>query len=92
MEQVYKLFYESNPFHPDVFPGVRKMETEIVSMCLQLFHGQEGCGVTTAGGTVSIIMAMKAYREVGYSRGIDFPEMILSHVRMRELLIVTRLC
>ena len=78
MEQVYKLFYESNPFHPDVFPGVRKMETEIVSMCLQLFHGQEGCGVTTAGGTVSIIMAMKAYREVGYSRGIDFPEIILS--------------
>ena len=78
MEQVYKLFYETNPFHPDVFPGVRKMETEIVSMCLQLFHGQEGCGATTAGGTVSIIMAMKTYREVGYARGVEFPEMILS--------------
>ena len=78
MEEVYKLFYETNPFHPDVFPGVRKMETEIVSMCLQLFHGEDGCGVTTAGGTVSIIMAMKTYREVGYARGIEFPEMILS--------------
>ncbi|KAI6655471.1 Sphingosine-1-phosphate lyase 1 isoform X1 [Oopsacas minuta] len=78
MENVYKLFYETNPLHPDVFPGVRKMETEIVSMCLHLFHGEEGCGVTTSGGTVSILMAMKAYRELGYKKGIDFPEIILS--------------
>ena len=29
-------FVTSNPLHPDVFPGVRKMESEIVSMCLNL--------------------------------------------------------
>lgn len=29
-------FVVSNPLHPDVFPGVRKMESEIVSMCLNL--------------------------------------------------------
>lgn len=29
-------FMLSNPLHPDVFPGVRKMESEIVSMCLNL--------------------------------------------------------
>jgi sphinganine-1-phosphate aldolase len=29
-------FVVSNPLHPDVFPGVRKMEAEIVSMCLNL--------------------------------------------------------
>lgn len=30
-------FLVSNPLHPDVFPGVRKMESEIVSMCLDLY-------------------------------------------------------
>jgi sphinganine-1-phosphate aldolase len=30
-------FIVSNPLHPDVFPGVRKMESEIVSMCLTLY-------------------------------------------------------
>ena len=29
-------FVVSNPLHPDVFPGLRKMESEIVSMCLNL--------------------------------------------------------
>lgn len=29
-------FMLSNPLHPDVFPGVRKMESEIVSICLNL--------------------------------------------------------
>ena len=79
MEQVYSLFYETNPLHPDVFPGVRKMESEVVSMCLSLFHGETGCGVTTSGGTASILMAMKAYREVGYAKGIEFPEIIMSN-------------
>ncbi len=30
-------FILSNPLHPDVFPGVRKMEAEIVAMCLKLY-------------------------------------------------------
>lgn len=80
LEDVYSLFCESNPLHPDVFPGVRKMEAEIVSMCLHLFHGENGgCGATTSGGTESILMAMKAYREIGYSRGIKYPEIVLTH-------------
>lgn len=41
-------FTVSNPLHPDVFPGVRKMEAEIVSMCLELFHGPDGAGTSTS--------------------------------------------
>lgn len=29
-------FLVSNPLHADVFPAVRKMESEIISMCLNL--------------------------------------------------------
>jgi hypothetical protein len=39
-------FTVSNPLHPDVFPGVRKMEAEIVSMCLDLFNGPNGAGTS----------------------------------------------
>lgn len=30
--EAYEKFAVSNPIHPDVFPGVRKMEAEIVAM------------------------------------------------------------
>lgn len=71
-------FLLSNPLHPDVFPGVRKMEAEVIAMALSLFHAdsQRGCGTTTSGGTESIIMACKAYRDWARTeRGITEPEM-----------------
>jgi len=30
--KAYSLYALTNPLHPDVFPGVRKMEAEIVAM------------------------------------------------------------
>lgn len=30
--EAYRMFAVSNPLHPDVFPGVRKMEAEVVAM------------------------------------------------------------
>ena len=70
-------FTVANPIHPDVFPGVRKMEAEVVSMVLNLFHAPPGAaGVTTAGGTESILMACLAARQKAYvERGITEPEM-----------------
>jgi sphinganine-1-phosphate aldolase len=32
----YERYCVSNPLHPDVFPTIRKMEAEVVSMCLRL--------------------------------------------------------
>nr|CAG4645494.1 EOG090X051L [Lynceus sp. MCZ IZ 141354] len=55
------------------------MEAEVVQMALNMFHGgPNGCGTMTTGGTESIMMACKAYRD--YARevlGIRYPEMIL---------------
>lgn len=70
-------FTVANPIHPDVFPGVRKMEAEIVSMVLNLFHAPPGAaGVTTAGGSESIIMACLSARQKAYTeRGVTEPEM-----------------
>lgn len=76
--EVYTLFLVSNPLHPGTFPFVQKMEAEVVAMTLKMFRGdtEDHCGVTTSGGTESICMAMKAYREFGRARGIRQPEIV----------------
>ncbi|XP_007252303.3 sphingosine-1-phosphate lyase 1 [Astyanax mexicanus] len=75
--KVYGEFAWSNPLHPDIFPGVRKMEAEVVRMACTLFNGgPESCGTVTSGGTESILMACKAYRDMAYERGINHPEII----------------
>lgn len=77
--EAFGKFTVANPIHPDVFPGVRKMEAEIVSMVLALFNAPSGAaGVTTSGGTESILMACLSARQKAYSeRGVTEPEMIL---------------
>lgn len=47
--QVYGEFAWSNPLHPDIFPGVRKMEAEVVRMTCSLFSGgPESCGTVSS--------------------------------------------
>ncbi|KAK3985563.1 pyridoxal phosphate-dependent transferase [Cladorrhinum sp. PSN332] len=87
--EAYGKFTVANPIHPDVFPGVRKMEAEVVAMVLSLFNAPPGAaGVSTSGGTESIIMACLSARQKAYhERGVTEPEMILpetAHVAFRK--------
>ncbi|KAJ5129349.1 uncharacterized protein N7515_005388 [Penicillium bovifimosum] len=77
--EAFGQFGVANPIHPDVFPGVRKMEAEVVAMVLALFNAPEdGAGVTTSGGTESILMACLAARQKAFlERGVTEPEMII---------------
>lgn len=87
--EAFRKFGVSNPIHPDVFPAVRKMEAEVVAMTLSLFNAPDtGAGVTTSGGTESILMAVLAARQKAYhERGVRSPEMILpetAHTAFRK--------
>ena len=76
---VFKIFALSNPLHPELFPYVRKMEAEIVRMCANLYHGDEvkSCGTLSSGGTESILLACKAYRDrARHLYSIETPEII----------------
>lgn len=75
----YGKFTVANPIHPDVFPGVRKMEAEVVAMVLSMFNAPPGAaGVTTSGGTESILMACLSARQKALAeRGVTDPEMII---------------
>lgn len=68
--QSFSLFQLTNPLHPDLFPGVRKMESEVVAMGLKMYGlgDNEGCGNITTGGTESILMACKTYRDVFFKK------------------------
>jgi sphinganine-1-phosphate aldolase len=78
--EAFGKFTVANPIHPDVFPGVRKMEAEIVAMVLAMFNAPPGgAGVTTSGGTESILMACLSARQKAYAeRGVTEPEMLES--------------
>lgn len=88
-KEAFGKFTVANPIHPDVFPGVRKMEAEIVAMVLALFNAPSGgAGTTTSGGTESILMACLSARQKAYTeRGVTEPEMILpdtAHTAFRK--------
>lgn len=54
-------FMLSNPLHPDVFQGARRMDAELVKMVCNMFNAPPaGCGTTTSGGTESILLACLA--------------------------------
>ncbi|KAF8490422.1 hypothetical protein F5888DRAFT_1620902, partial [Russula emetica] len=60
----FQRYCVSNPLHhPDVFPTIRKMEAEIVAICLHMYNNPTGAGATTSGGTESILMSVKTHRD-----------------------------
>ncbi|XP_015109916.1 sphingosine-1-phosphate lyase [Diachasma alloeum] len=79
LSEVYGIASYTNPLHPDIFPGVCKMEAEVVRISCKLFHGDEAsCGTMTTGGTESILLACKAYRDYAKDvKGIKNPEMVV---------------
>lgn len=79
LNQVYAIHSQSNPLHADVWPSATKFEAEIVSMCADMLNGagQNVCGTVSSGGTESIMLAMKSYRDWARdTKGIAKPEMI----------------
>ncbi|XP_012062909.1 PREDICTED: sphingosine-1-phosphate lyase [Atta cephalotes] len=79
MGNVYAIASYTNPLHPEVFPGICKMEAEVVRIACNLFNGdKDSCGTMTSGGTESILLACKAYRDYARDvKGIKKPEIVL---------------
>lgn len=73
MNRVYAATSQVNPLHSDVWPSSSKYEAEIVSMVADMLGAGPGnaqasreeqiCGAVSSGGTESILLAMKAYRD-----------------------------
>lgn len=80
INKVMELYQWTNPLHSDVFGAARKMEAELASMVVGMYNGRGrgACGAVTSGGTESIGMAVKVYRDWGRATlGIENPTIVL---------------
>lgn len=76
----FEKYCVANQLHPDVFPAVRKMESEVVAMTLNMFNApkETGCGTTSSGGTESLLLACLSAKMYAYHhRGVTKPEIII---------------
>ena len=81
--RVYAAQSQSNPLHPDLWPSATKFEAEIVAMTAAMLGGGHAApeapvvGTVSSGGTESILLAMKTYRDFARERrGIAAPEIV----------------
>jgi sphinganine-1-phosphate aldolase len=57
-------FFQSNSIYNDQFPALQGFHDDIIAMAATMFHGSdETVGTVTAGGTESILLALKAARD-----------------------------
>jgi len=81
LSQVYALQSQSNPLHPDLWPSATKFEAEVVAMTAHMLGaGQDPgvCGTVTSGGTESLLLAVKTYRDwARATKGITAPEAVV---------------
>ncbi|MDY7232423.1 pyridoxal phosphate-dependent decarboxylase family protein [Hyalangium rubrum] len=87
VNRVYALHSQSNPLHADLWPSATKFEAEVVAMTAHMLGASETnagkppekhiCGSLSSGGTESIMLAMKTYRDWARDKKrITRPEMV----------------
>lgn len=86
LNKVYALQSQTNPLHFDLWPAINKFESEIISMTAHMLGAKDDlpveeriCGSVSSGGTESILLAMKTYRDFARAkRGIRRPELVVA--------------
>ena len=82
LSRIYAAQSQSNPLHPDLWPSATKFEAEIVAMTASMLGADQAAetpvvGTVSSGGTESILLAMKTYRDFARERrGIAEPEIV----------------
>lgn len=80
LKEAYAKFFSENGLNPMAFPSLKRFEAEVLSMAAHMLHGDAAvAGTMTSGGTESILMAVKTYRQWARAtkKHIKEPEMIL---------------
>lgn len=79
INEAYSHFSVTNALNPAIFPSLRKMENEVVSMTADLMQGDKGVrGTMSSGGTESIFLVVKAAKEWAKRKSVENPLMLLA--------------
>ncbi|MCB9729981.1 MAG: aspartate aminotransferase family protein [Deltaproteobacteria bacterium] len=69
MEQAHNLFLAGNALNPIAFKSLKRMETEVVQMTASMLNAPpDAVGTMTQGGTESLLLAVKTYRDLARAR------------------------
>lgn len=69
LQAAHEKFFMENALNPMAFKSLKRMESEVVQMTASMLHAPpEAAGTMTSGGTESLLMAVKAYRERARSK------------------------
>ncbi|MCA9517872.1 MAG: aspartate aminotransferase family protein, partial [Myxococcales bacterium] len=64
VERAFNAYMATNALNPLAFQSLKRMEREVVQMTASLLSGPEtACGTMTSGGTESLLLAVKTYRD-----------------------------
>ena len=83
MNEAFGLYAHVNVLQRDICPSATKFEAEILGMALDLFHAEavtdgSPAGLTTTGGTGSILHAVLSYREhAAATRSVEAPNFVM---------------
>ena len=83
LNEAYAITSQTNPLHSDLWPSIAKYEAEIVSMTADMLGARKAvdasvCGSVASGGTESILLAMRSYRDWARdTKGIRAPELVV---------------
>lgn len=80
LKKAHNMFFSENGLSPLAFPSLKTFENEVIAMTARMLGGDEKVsGAMTSGGTESILMAMKAYRQWARETrpSIKTPEVLL---------------
>ena len=81
LNQIYAVNSQINALHSDIWPSAAKYESEIVAMTANMLGADKTtdqiCGSVSSGGTESILLAMKTYRDwTRDTKGITRPNIV----------------
>ncbi len=80
LKEAHGTFFSENALNPIAFPSLRRFEAEVVRMTATMLNGDHHVvGTMTSGGSESILMAVKTYRDRARDLHpeIKRPEMVL---------------
>lgn len=79
VKEAYLMFFSENGLSPSAFPSLRRFESEVVAMVADLLHGEGAVGTLTAGGTESLLLAVKTARDWAFAQRpeVRTPEIVM---------------
>lgn len=80
LKEAHGLFFDGNGLNPMAFASLRRFEHDVVRMAASLLNGDDNTvGTMTSGGTESIMLAVRSYRDRArkLTPWIKKPEMVL---------------